>query len=70
MPKGTKVHSCVQELMAKGHDKKSAIKICQASTGQSYKTGEKTNDKPKTDTPGSSKVGRSKMVSAIEKNRG
>jgi len=42
MPKGTKVYRCVHSLMKKGRSKKSAIKICQASTGQSYKTGRKS----------------------------
>lgn len=42
MPKGTKVHRCVIDLMAKGHSKASAIRICQKSTGQSYATGERS----------------------------
>ena len=42
MPKGTKVHSCVQKVMKQGKSKVSAIKICQKSTGQSYKTGRKS----------------------------
>lgn len=38
MPKGTKVDRCYQKLKAtKG--KASAARICQASTGQSLKTG-------------------------------
>lgn len=59
MPKGTKVHSCVQKLMDKGKSKESAIKICQESTGQSYKTG---------NPPGNSKVGKNKMVKAVQRN--
>jgi len=39
MPKGSKVAHCVKKVMKKGKDKVSAIKICQTSTGQSYKTG-------------------------------
>lgn len=42
MPKGTKVHSCVQKVQARGKSEKSAIRICQASTGQNLKTGKKT----------------------------
>lgn len=40
MPKGTKVHRCVDKLR---QSKKlgAAIAICQKSTGQSYKTGKK-----------------------------
>lgn len=41
MPKGTKVYRCVKKLTAKGRSKGSAIRICQSSTGQSYKTGRK-----------------------------
>lgn len=37
MPKGTKVHSCVEKL--KGKRGVNAYAVCQASTGQSYKTG-------------------------------
>lgn len=39
MPKGTKIADCVEQVMAKGHSKPSAIRICQASTGMSYQTG-------------------------------
>ena len=42
MPKGTKVYRCVQKLVKKGRSKASAIRICQSSTGQSYKTGKKS----------------------------
>jgi hypothetical protein len=41
MPEGTKVAKCVADLMKKGHDKASAIKICQKSTGMAYATGKK-----------------------------
>lgn len=41
MPKGTKVHSCVNKLTNQGKPKGSAIPICQKSTGQSYQTGKK-----------------------------
>jgi len=47
MPKGTKVYKCVQDLMRKGKSKKSAIRICQERTGQSYKTGKKTKKRGK-----------------------
>ncbi len=40
MPKGTRVHKCVDKVKgSKGL--KSAIRICQKSTKQSYKTGKK-----------------------------
>ena len=42
MPKGTKVAKCVEDVMAQGKSKVSAIKICQKSTGQSYMTGRKS----------------------------
>lgn len=46
MPKGTKVHKCVHDLMKKkGYSKAKAIRICQESTGQSYKTGKKITKK-------------------------
>jgi len=45
MPKGTKVHKCVQKVMKTGKSKPSAIRICQASTGQSYQTGRKSKKK-------------------------
>ncbi len=38
MPKGTKVHRCYEKLKGK-KGVKSAVRICQASTGQSLKTG-------------------------------
>jgi hypothetical protein len=37
MPEGTKVARCVNKLKKKG--KGNPYAICQASTGQSYKTG-------------------------------
>ena len=42
MPKNSKVGHCVQKVMSQGKSKVSAIKICQKSTGQSYKTGQKS----------------------------
>jgi len=45
MPEGTKVSRCVKEVMATGKSKEAAIRICQASTGQSYKTGKKSKSK-------------------------
>lgn len=50
MPKGTKVHRCVQKVMRSGKSKPSAIKICQKSTGQSYMTGKPVRKKSKTRT--------------------
>lgn len=46
MPKGTKVHRCYDKLKKK-KDKASAAKICQASTGQSLKTGKPPRDERK-----------------------
>lgn len=42
MPKNSKVARCVQKVQASGKSKVSAIKVCQASTGQAYKTGSKS----------------------------
>ena len=39
MPKGTRVHNCVDELRKKGFMPGKAIPICQASTKQSFHTG-------------------------------
>jgi hypothetical protein len=39
MPKGTKVHRCVDLLVSKGVEKGRAIATCQKSTNQSFKTG-------------------------------
>ena len=38
-PKGTRVHRCVEKVKRKGGGNPYAI--CQAATGQSYKTGKK-----------------------------
>lgn len=38
MPKGTKVHRCVERVKERG-DNVNAYAVCQAKTGQSYKTG-------------------------------
>lgn len=45
MPKGTKVHKCVQKCKrkSKGKKKSNCYAVCQASTGQSYATGKKLN---------------------------
>jgi hypothetical protein len=43
MPKGTKVHRCVQRLKKKRGINPYAV--CQAATGQSYKTGRKIKKK-------------------------
>ena len=42
MPKNSMVGRCVSKVQKKGHSKPSAIRICQTSTGQSYKTGKKS----------------------------
>lgn len=51
MPKGTKVHRCVQKVKArnrrKGGKKANPYAVCQAATGQSYATGKKTRKKRK-----------------------
>lgn len=41
MPTGTKVESCYQQVKKEGHSEGSAAAICQASTGESLKTGRK-----------------------------
>uniref|UniRef100_A0A6M3LHU7 Uncharacterized protein n=1 Tax=viral metagenome TaxID=1070528 RepID=A0A6M3LHU7_9ZZZZ len=48
MPKGTKVAKCVEDVMAQGKSKVSAIKICQKSTGMSYATGKKSKSRKTT----------------------
>ena len=49
MPKGSKVHRCVQRLKSENLNRgtASAIKICQASTGQAYATGKSPKRKRK-----------------------
>jgi len=49
MPKGSKVHRCVQRLKSENIKRgtASAIKICQASTGQAYATGKPPKGKKK-----------------------
>jgi hypothetical protein len=44
MPKGTKVHRCYEKLKKK-KGKASAARICQASTGQSLKTGKAPDER-------------------------
>jgi hypothetical protein len=44
MPKGTKVERCVQHVKAKGKGV-NPYAVCQASTGQSYKTGKPLKSK-------------------------
>jgi len=39
MPKGTRVHRCVDMLVSKGMSKGRAIATCQESTNQSFATG-------------------------------
>jgi hypothetical protein len=46
MPKGTKVHKCVEKVKAKG-SKVNPYAVCQASTKQSYKTGKPLKSKGK-----------------------
>jgi len=55
MPESSKVHRCVEKLKAKGDPKYNPYAVCQASTGQSYKTGKKLKKK-----------GNSKMESQLE----
>ncbi len=50
MPKGTKVARCVEHVEDQGHDKVSAIKICQTSTGDAYSTGKPSKKAMTTDT--------------------
>ncbi len=45
MPKGTRVHKCVDEVKKKGGVNPYAV--CQASTKQSFKTGKKLKKSPK-----------------------
>lgn len=47
MPKNSKVGRCVSKVTKSGKDYGSAIAICQASTGKSYKTGKKPKTKKK-----------------------
>jgi hypothetical protein len=42
MPKGTRVHRCVQKLKRKG-GVKNPYAVCQKATGQSYATGKRLN---------------------------
>lgn len=44
MPKGTKVHRCFVDLRAEMGEGKAA-RVCQASTGQSLRTGKKKRKK-------------------------
>ena len=41
MPKGSKVHKMYDGLKKKGYSTESAVRIAQAKTGQSLKTGKK-----------------------------
>jgi len=45
MPKDSKVHHLYEILKAKGMTKQKAVKIAQAKTGQSLKTGKKPKKK-------------------------
>lgn len=44
MPKGTRVHSCVEKL--KNKKGINAYAVCQAATGQSYATGKPLRGNP------------------------
>jgi len=44
MPSGSKVARCVGHVMDDGKSKVPAIKICQTSTGQAYRTGKKSKN--------------------------
>ena len=48
MPKGTRVHKCVERL--KGKPGVNAYAVCQASTGQSYATGKPLKDHERSST--------------------
>lgn len=50
MPKGTRVHDCVEKLMAAGMSQAQAIAICQKQTKQSFTTGKPLNEKASDDT--------------------
>lgn len=43
MPAKSKVSRCVRKVERTGKSKVSAIRICQTSTGQAYKTGRKSS---------------------------
>ncbi len=45
MPEGTKVHRLYKILLRAGHSVKSAVRIAQAKTGLSLKTGKKPKKK-------------------------
>ena len=44
MPANSKVGRCVRKVQKTGKSKVSSIRICQTSTGQSYKTGRKSKN--------------------------
>ena len=46
MPKGTKVHACVEKVKRSGSGV-NAYAVCQAATGQSYATGKSLHRKMK-----------------------
>ncbi len=46
MPKGTKVHKCVEKVKAKGGSV-NPYAVCQKATGQSFKTGKKLKARPR-----------------------
>ena len=46
MPKGTKVHKCVEKVKKSGKGV-NAYAVCQASTGQSFATGKPLKKKKK-----------------------
>jgi hypothetical protein len=47
MPKNSKVGRCVAKVKKSGKKKANAIRICQASTGQSYATGKPSKSRKK-----------------------
>lgn len=47
MPKGTRVHRCVQKVKAKGGKRTNPYAVCQKATGQSYRTGKALRGKKK-----------------------
>lgn len=45
MPKGTKVAKCVEKVAAKSGKGANPYAVCQASSGQNYKTGKSIKGK-------------------------
>lgn len=67
MPKGTKVHRCVEKVKRKGGVNPYAV--CQASTGQSFATGKRTrkSDKKPIGSPKSESSFARRLQAALDK---